>query len=529
MKPFIRPTRIARLISASLFAVLLATSLTSAQAGGFGWTMAGQDIHNRRNQEQEVIVGTANVAGLVPKWVFTTGLDVSATPAVSDGAVYFPDWAGNLYKLNATTGAVIWQKQISEYTGIASDVSRTTPTLDGGNLIVATQDGAYVLSINANSGALNWKTQVDAHPAAVLTQSPVVYKGLIYIGVSSQEEAFATDPAYPCCTFRGSMTAVRTRNGQIAWKTYTTLDNGGAPGGYSGVAVWGSTPVIDQQRGSVYISTGNNYDAPQAVKECEANRDPTTPDTCDAPDNYVDALMALDLNSGAIKWAHKLQGFDAWTVACLSGTHPNCPDPAGPDYDFGQGPMLFKAKLAGRNRDLLGAGQKSGVFWALNPDDGSVVWATVGGPGSTLGGMEWGSATDGRRLYYSIANNSHVPYTMVNGTTTDGGLWGALDPATGAILWQTADPSGAIDTGAVSVANGVVYAPSMGGLGAAATTAPTFFALDTATGAILWNFVSGGSANGGAAIVDGVVYWGSGYGRVGGGASNNKFYAFGLP
>jgi polyvinyl alcohol dehydrogenase (cytochrome) len=529
MKLSIIQRRIVRVFSVALVPILLAASLTSAQAGDLGWTMAGQDIHNRREQPQETSVGPANAGALIPKWVFTTGSDVSATPAVSGGAVYFPDWAGNLYKLDAGTGAVIWQKLLSDYTGIPNDVSRTTPTLDGGSLIVATQDGAYLLSINKDTGALNWKTQIDAHPAAVLTQSPVVYKGLIYIGVSSAEEALATDPSYACCTFRGSMTAVRAKNGEIVWRTFTTPDNGGLPGGFSGVAVWGSTPVIDQHRGSVYISTGNNYDVPEAVKECEAARDPTTPDTCDAPDNYVDAVMSLDLNTGSIKWAHKLQGFDAWTVACLFGAHPNCPDPAGPDYDFGQGPMLFKARIGGSNRDLLGLGQKSGVFWALNPDDGNVVWATVGGPGGTLGGMEWGSATDGQRLYYAIANNSGTPYTLVDGTTTTAGLWGALDPATGAILWQTADPNSAIDTGAVSVANGVVYAGSMGGLGAAATTAPTFFALDAATGHILWNFVSGGSVNAGAAIVDGRVYWGSGYARVGGGAGNNKFYAFGLP
>ena len=118
--------------------------------------------------------------------------------------------------------------------------------MSGNNLFVATQAGAYLLSINRTTGALNWKTQLDTHPAAVLTQSPVVFQGKVFIGVSSQEEAFAVDPNYPCCTFRGSMTAVRTSNGQIVWRTYTTLDNGGVPGGYSGAAVWGSTPVVDQ-------------------------------------------------------------------------------------------------------------------------------------------------------------------------------------------------------------------------------------------------------------------------------------------
>lgn len=121
---------------------------------------------------------------------------------------------------------------------------------------------------------------------------------------------------------------------------------------------------------------------------------------------------------------------------------------------------------------------------------------------------------------------------MINGQSTSGGLWGAIDPATGKILWQTADPNGAEDLGAVSVANGVVYAGSMGfTVGqntAGAQTNPTFFGLDAATGSILWSYASGGSVNAGPAIANGMVYWGSGYGHFGLGYPNNMFFAFGL-
>lgn len=233
-------------------------------------------------------------------------------------------------------------------------------------------------------------------------------------------------------------------------------------------------------------------------------------------------MMALDLDTGAIKWANRLQGYDAWTVACSSGgtTNPNCPDPAGPDYDFGQGPMLFTANASGTSRQLLGAGQKSGIFWALDPASGTIVWSTVVGPGGTLGGSEWGSATDGTRVYVAIANSSHQQYVLKSGTTTTGGAWSALDAATGAILWQTADPQGAIDPGAVTTANGVVYAGSLDSVG-------HMYAFDAARGAILWTFASGGSVNSGAAIVNGTVYWGSGYAHIQG-TPNNKVYAFGL-
>lgn len=249
--------------------------------------------------------------------------------------------------------------------------------------------------------------------------------------------------------------------------------------------------------------------------------------------NDVDAIMSLNRDTGAIRWVHKLQGFDAWTTACI-GLPTACPSPNGPDYDFGQGPMLIPLKKS----DIVAAGQKSGLMWGLDAQTGATVWSTAVGPGSSLGGMEWGSATDGKRIYFAVANLNFGPaahYTMVNpppGTpaTSDAGSWGAVDPATGQILWQTADPNGSIDIGPVSVANGVVYAGSMGGLffPPFANAEPTMFALDAANGKQLWSYTSGGSVNAGPAVVNGTLYWGSGYTHLGFGGGNNKLFAFSL-
>jgi polyvinyl alcohol dehydrogenase (cytochrome) len=307
---------------------------------------------------------------------------------------------------------------------------------------------------------------------------------------------------------------------------------------YSGNAVWGSSPVVDPARKSLYITTGNNYSVPGDVADCvEAN--PDTASTCDAPTNYTDAMVSLDLATGAVKWADKLWAADAWNVACIfTFVNPtSCPTPTGPDYDFGQGAMLLRTKVAGKQQDILVAGQKSGVMWGVNPDTGAIFWGTQAGPGGTLGGLEWGSATDGKRIYFAIANfNFFNPdptfghYAMVNppkGTPafSDAGSWGAIDAETGKILWQTADPNGSIDLGAVSVANGVVYGASMGSL-FAPVDAPTMFAFDAANGKQLWSFTSGGSVNAGAAIANGRVYWGSGYTNLGFGGGNNKLFAF---
>jgi len=250
----------------------------------------------------------------------------------------------------------------------------------------------------------------------------------------------------------------------------------------------------------------------------------------------VDSVLALDLGSGAIKWSSKevswnqpgiANGNDDWNVSCVfafppaSPPGPNCPSNAGPDYDFASAPNLITYKSGNTTKTILGAGQKSGIYYAFDPDTGERLWRTQVGPGSSLGGMEWGSATDGTRIYVTIANLYGIP----NGSGF-GGSWAALDPATGQILWQTGEPASAVVLGPAAVADGVVYVSSMDG----SANAQTMLALDAATGTKLWGFAPGSSVNAGATIVNGVVYCGSGYAHLGipGYTPNNKFYAFSL-
>jgi polyvinyl alcohol dehydrogenase (cytochrome) len=300
------------------------------------------------------------------------------------------------------------------------------------------------------------------------------------------------------------------------------------PQGYSGGAVWGSSVVPDPLRQLVYITTGNNYTTPTApdFKNCVNGRtltDAVVTD-CLATDDFVDSVVALSMKDGSVRWSHRMWGQDDWNVACLVGFmsgQGNCPDPQGPDYDFASGANLFVIRTARGLRQILGAGQKSGTYSALDPDSGKLIWSTDVGPGSALGGIEWGSATDGERIYVAIANLYNIPYSA--GTA---GSWSALDPATGKVLWQTPDPNGALALGPVAVANGVVYAGSMAG----SAQAQNMFALNAKTGATLWSFAAGGSVVAGAAIVNDTVYWGSGYANLGipGFTANNTFYAFSL-
>src|SRR6266446_4069544 len=506
------------LISVLLLVPALSAQKPSGESRSGQWRIAGQNLNNTWNPTAEHSISPANVKNLTPKWVFTTGGDVSATPTVAGDAVYFPDWGGNLFAVQKDSGHLIWSHKISDYNGVAGAISRVSPAVDHDQLIIGdilssnqVHNGANVIAVDRKTGALRWITQVETHAAAVITGSPVVFDGVIYIGVSSVEEGLATNPAYPCCSFRGSIVALDAKSGGILWKTFDMPDNNGQTNQYSGGAVW-QPPAIDPKRGTLFIGTGNNYTVPADVVACQ-NATPTA--NCTAPDDLFDAALGLDLKTGQVKWSKKLQGFDTWTVACItsSGPNPNCPVPSSPDFDLGgAGPNLVG--------NIVGFGQKSGIYWALNPDNGDIIWCTPVGAGGSLGGIEWGTATDGQRIYVAIADNHHLPYTLISGQRITWGSWSALDVATGKILWQIPDPTaGAIDTGSVSVANGVMYAGSYSG---------QMYALDTRSGKILWNFASGGSVIDGPSIVDGVVYWGSGYRTVPPGIGNNKVYAFTL-
>jgi polyvinyl alcohol dehydrogenase (cytochrome) len=396
--------------------------------------------------------------------------------------------------------------------------------------------GARIIAVDKTNGELLWSRQVDAHPAAVIAQSAVAHEGRVYVGVSSLEEADAAfRPGYSCCTFRGSVLALDGDTGAVLWQTPTIPE----AAGYSGNAVWGSTPVVDVRRGTLYVTTGNNYTVPPSVAACvkaaakAEPRDPAALRVCTEEGNYFDAVVALDLESGALKWARSMVPFDAWTIACVFGLfNPgNCPSLHGVDHDFGQGPALFEVETSpGERRELLGVGQKSGMYWALDPDNGDIVWQRRVGPGGYSSGLMWGSATDGERIYAASSNGNRTRWELVEngvgtGKFTQTGFWTALDAKTGTILWQRPDPSGSRAEGPVTVANGIVFAGSM----ARNRGLPTMFAMNAATGEILWGFASGGTVNSAPAIVDGVLYWGSGYPVTKRGAWNNKLFAFALP
>ncbi len=237
-----------------------------------------------------------------------------------------------------------------------------------------------------------------------------------------------------------------------------------------------------------------------------------------------------------MKWAKRFTFQDTAIDTCVNvivDPANACPTPHGQDTDFGSAPNLFTANIQGVEQDLVGAGQKSGVYWTMNRDNGNIVWATMVGAGGRYGEIECGTATDGRRIYIPEGNANYVQTTLISGKQTNGGYWSALDPASGKIFWQTATPALAGDDsefkgtrlapppgayadtyGSVSIANGVMYGEDQAG---------NFLALDAAKGNILFIFPSGGTSISAPTIVDGSLYWSSGYKLLG--ATNNRVYA----
>lgn len=538
----------------ALAALTLTVATANAESGVPEWFSSGGGLKNQSHQDAETVIAPATAPGLSVLWQAELDGSISATAAVEGDAVYVPDWGGSLHRLDAATGAAVWSRSVSEYSGIAGDFARVTPAIGEDVIIIGNQaarnnvardpskGGATVMAIDKATGDLVWKTVVDPHPRAIVTASPVISAGIVYVGVASFEE----DAAPGCCDFRGSAVALDVATGQVLWQSFM------APEGYSGNAIWSSAPVVDSKLGQLYVTTGNNYLIPADVLACvTAATGDFDPDdfTLEDRDNAIESVkacyganfeanafnsvVALDLETGERNWTTHTLPFDAWTAACFAPIAlPTCLD--GPDYDFGQGPMLFSK----RKTSVLAVGQKSGDFWGLNPETGEIVWKSKVAPGSAFaGGLQWGSATDGSRIYTGAnvaVNDSFIPkpWTLQgggnNGETVATGFWSAIDGLTGEILWQVQDLNLSGDIGRMAVANGVVFAGSLGTpapFGGAAND-PTMVALDAETGAILWSFVSGGSVISGAAVVDGVVYWGSGYDYFGLGTNNNKFFAF---
>jgi polyvinyl alcohol dehydrogenase (cytochrome) len=463
------------------------------------WNGWGVDATNARYQPKPGLTAD-DVPNLKLKWAFgfPGGTQAYGNPVIVAGRVFVGSDSGTVYALDAETGCMYWSFK-------ADGGVRAAPSLGRAGTKEAVYVGdlkANVFALDAATGEVIWKKHVDPHAFARVTGAPTLAGGRLYVPVSSVEEVPASQLAYECCTFRGSVVALDAATGNQIWKSYTITETptevaknskGTPQWAPAGAAVW-SSPTIDEKRGVVYVGTGNAYTQPAAKTS--------------------DSVIAMDMKTGKILWWNQATTADAFLVGCRSGIE-NCPKDVGPDFDFGNAPIL--RTLAGGKRVLV-IGQKSGIVWGLDPDkEGKELWHFKAGKGGMLGGIEWGSAADDQAAY--------IPVSDVLAAANDAGGLFALKLATGEQIWHTPAPKVDCNTGRgctgaqsapVSVMPGVVFSGSVDG---------HLRAYSTKDGAILWDFntvreyetvnkvpAKGGSIDAaGPAIADGLVVTNSGY------------------
>ncbi|THD64283.1 PQQ-binding-like beta-propeller repeat protein [Phenylobacterium sp.] len=410
---------------------------------GPAWNGWSPDKQNTRVAASTTIT-VANAPKLAVKWAFAYQGGRYGQPTVVGNRVFVTSSSGQAYALDKQTGCVAWAYHARGPVRVTVSVGKNTAAPSGWAAYFGDMNRNQV-AVDANSGKELWSVSIDAGPRGILTGAPTLWNGVLYVPLSSFEEFVAGLAAYECCKQRGAVAAIDVATGKMLWKTYA-IPAAPAPFkknaagaqmyGPAGAAIW-SSPTVDPKRGVLYVATGDSY--------------------TNVEETYSDAVEAMDLKTGKIKWAHQMTQEDHFLVGCPPGHEGvNCPTPNGPDFDFGSSPILKHLK---GGKDMLFAGQKSGQVYALNPDDGAMIWQTRIGKGSALGGVEWGMSADNDNLYVGIADRS-LPSLS------------ALRLTDGALVWRRRAPDpkcsfpgrcGNGYSGPSSIANGVVYAVNQDG------------------------------------------------------------------
>lgn len=489
---------------------------------GPAWNGWGVDLQNTRFAPASVArLSASQVPNLKLKWAFgyPNTFAANAQPVIVGGRIFVAGANRTIYSLDAKTGCQYWSMETPTPVRTAITVVMvkgevTRPVAFFGDR------RATAYAVDASSGELLWKTHIDEHSHASIVGAPAYFEGRVYVPLTAGEEAPAMNPTYECCSARGGMVALDALTGKQIWKTYTIAETphplkksatGTQLWGPSGASIW-SAPTVDMEKHLIYAGTGDNFSTP--------------------PTKTSDAIVAFDMNTGKIVWVTQLTAGDSYNMACNPGpSKASCPQEDGPDFDIGASPILVK--LANGKRMLL-VSQKSGVAHGLDPDNhGKVVWESRVGHGGQLGGIQWGSSSDGRNMYVALSDIGFKQMEFTTGKPlvvdpkAGGGLF-ALDAATGKRVWSAPPPDcgerkncSPAQSAAVTSIPGVVFSGSVDA---------HMRAYSAKDGRVIWDFdtarefetVNGAKAKGGSmdgpgpAVVDGMVYVPSGYGSWGG-------------
>ena len=395
---------------------LCAAMLLSAKNAAV-WNGWGIDAANSRFQSAQAAgITAADVPKLKLKWAFgfpgvTTAF---GTQTVFGGRVFVGSQDGAVYSLNAQSGCIYWMYQ-------ATGGVRTGPIISSDGKTAYLSDlHAWMYAVNAETGALLWKTHVEDHPEASIAGTPKLDGGRLYIPVSGgDEELAAGNPSFVCCKMRGSIVALDAKTGKQIWKSYTISEPAKLTGKTSaGTEVWGpagasvwSSPTIDARHHALYFGTGVNYTRPLT--------------------NTSDAVLAFDENTGHMLWSQQLLPGDVNNFGCTTDTKLNCPENPGKNVDIGSPPIL---QAIGGGKRVMAVATKAGMVFGLDPDQqGKILWKTMVSNGGGQGGIIWGGSSDGKNAYFSISDWNP-------GNPEAGGGVVALDNATGKIVWSAPAP-----------------------------------------------------------------------------------------
>ncbi len=341
---------------------------------------------------------------------------------VGNTLFYSPTQTGAVLAMDTHSGCVKWTYQHT--TPLRTSLSLGQLGNNGALALVFADAEGQVHTVNPLTGKLIWKAEGRHDKRVHITGAPLVYNGLIIVPVSARGVGQGRNPKFECCTTHGAVVALDANTGEQVW-VYETMPDAQYTGetnslgvklrGPSGAPIWASLSV-DTQENVVYAATGEGTSLPAT--------------------DTSDAILAIDLDSGELRWSFQGLANDIWNLGCdiRSGVNgPNCPDAKRSvlkDFDFGAAPVLVESS----ERRLVLGGQKSGDVWALDAQaEGKVVWRQTFGMGSALGGIHWGIATDGQRVYAPI-NDPTLP---IEGYVPEPGM-NAIDLATGEVLWRQA-------------------------------------------------------------------------------------------
>ncbi len=488
---------------------------------GANWNGWGSDLANTRFQPADRAgLTAAQTPRLKLKWsfAFPDTFVAYGQPSIVGGRVFVPSANRQVYALDAKTGCQYWTFEAQAPVRTAISIATVTGERKRNVALFGDQRG-NVYALDAASGELLWRVRVDDHPHAKIVGALEYYEGRVFVPVTAAEEGPAMNPKYECCSGRGALVALDAATGKQIWKTYTiaeeprpvsTSSAGVRMWGPSGASIW-SAPTIDVERNVIYAGTGDNFSPPAT---------PTS-----------DAVLAFDMRTGKILWTRQLTAADVFNMACVGPSKASCPQEAGPDVDIGASPILVK--LASGKRVLL-VSQKSGVAHALDPDkNGEILWQTRVGRGGALGGIQWGSASDGENMYVALSDIAFTQAEIGTGKKlvvdpkVGGGLF-ALNAATGEKVWAAAPPAcgdrpfcSPAQSAAITAIPGVVFSGSVDGhlRGYSARDGKVIWDFDTARDFVTVNGTTakGGSMDGpGPVIAGGMLYVSSGYGAWGG-------------